>query len=56
MRVCAIVFAFYYGLIFICATAIGIGEASGPKCKKPMNRFEYVMPGFQVGCWLGQVP
>lgn len=25
-------------------------------CRKPMNRLEYVFPGVQVGCWLGEVP
>ena len=22
-------------------------------CDKPLSKIEYVVPGFQVGCWLG---
>lgn len=35
---------------------LGIIEGGRRSCEEPLNRIEYVIPGFQVGCWLGSVP
>ena len=28
-------------------------DACPHPCESPLRHFEYVMPGFRVGCWLG---
>ena len=25
-------------------------------CNEPRTRIGYIMPGFRIGCWLGEVP
>jgi hypothetical protein len=40
------------GLIY--SSEQGLGKWDLAPCDKPMAKIEYVMPGFQVGCWLGK--
>lgn len=50
--------AFCYLLVFIACTLMGmLAQADKPAlCDIPPARIEYVMPGFQFGCWLAGVP
>lgn len=41
-------FPFIFGLM--------AGSYKNGDCFEPMERIEYVVPAFRVGCWLGGVP
>lgn len=43
-------------LLFLLALSEGLRHASTDKCIRPMVRIEYIVPGYQLGCWLGEVP
>ena len=43
----------------VIATMVGLTQAwlgEYGTCHKPLNRIEYIIPGSQLGCWLGQAP
>lgn len=43
--------------LLVMAVLIMIGFAARPEeCARPLVRLEYAVPGFQLGCWLREVP
>lgn len=58
--------AWFVGRIFIAATALmalfaGCADAVNPPttragCTDALSRYEYIMPAYRIGCWLGSKP
>ena len=52
-------FVFLYILATVAGAVSGIFDARlsmSQPCKRQAARVEYVFPGYQIGCWLGEVP
>jgi hypothetical protein len=49
-----------YIFVNLLTTCIGMGEGFSHReregCNKPTSRIGYVMPGYNFGCWLSEVP
>ena len=39
---------FFIGLLMVSSSL------SNYRCEKPLNKIEYIFPGFQLGCYLGK--
>lgn len=47
-----------WGIMNLVAFTIGVSDAEGRRyhCFDPMERIEYIFPGHQFGCYMGQPP
>lgn len=43
------------GVVLTCGT-LGAMLPDNTVCRTKMSRFEYILPAFRIGCWLGEKP
>lgn len=60
MKCAAIFLLSIWVLLVVVQVGCGVMSADlGPlwnECTAPPARYQYVVPGFKLGCWLGEVP
>lgn len=45
-----------YVILSFCSFGAGIMDAERSGCRSKMKRYEYVFPGYRVGCYMGLAP
>jgi hypothetical protein len=56
IRELSLVVFFIWAVGFPLAVFVGICASDHRRCEAPAARYEYIFPGFQLGCWLGEIP